>query len=116
VSSGASTAEGCSSSEGKGGLLAAIALMGLLFVRRRRPSAAIAASPARIALAALAILLLGLGSAGCKNKNVAGGDYEECDPACDSSSECIEGECVPIACSGPGDCPGGGECIDGECI
>lgn len=116
ASSGGSTAEGCSSSEGKGGLLAAIALMGLLFVRRRRPSAAIAASPARIALAALAILLLGLGSAGCKNKNVAGGDFEECDPACDSSSECIEGECVPIACSGPGDCPGGGECIDGECI
>lgn len=116
VNSGASSAEGCSSSESKGGLLAAFALMGLLFIRGRRPNGAIAASPARIALAVLAILLLGVGSAGCKNKDVGGVDADECDPACDSNSECVAGECVPIECSGPGDCPGGGECVDGECI
>lgn len=110
-------ADGCSSGEGKGGLLAVFAFMGLLLMRRKTEGATRAASPAYMALAVLTLLLLGVSSTGCKNKDSGGAEpVGGCDPACDANSQCIDDVCVPLGCSGDSDCVGDGQCINSQCV
>lgn len=109
-------ADGCSSGEGKGGLLAVFAFMGLLLMRRKNEGVARAASPAYLALAILALLFMGMSATGCKNKDKGGVNPSICDPACDANSECIDSVCVPLGCTEDGDCAAGGKCIDNQCI
>lgn len=114
--SGAS-AEGCASSQGNGGLLGVLALIGLLFVRRRQPgSNAVAASPMYVALALFAVLMLAMGATGCKSSGSSFGENELCDPECSSHETCEHGVCEAMECKDVGDCPGGSECLDGNCV
>lgn len=107
-------ADGCSSFNSQGGLLGVFALLGLVLLRRRESGrGAIAASSAYASLAILAILLLGMSAAGCKNKDKPGSSV--CDPACSRSEICEAGQCVPITCEDDRDCAAGGTCVDGVC-
>lgn len=113
TASNAQSAEGgCSTSQGNGGLLAVLGLLALVLFRRRPESTRVAASPHYIAIASLAVLLLGMGAAGCTSKDVPGA----CDPACGNSEVCIAGECVAMSCTDDDDCPLSDRCVDGVCM
>lgn len=101
---------GCSSTSGSGGLLACLALLGLVAFRRRDRALTMAASPAYVALAVLAICLLGMSTSGCGKKEKA------CNPGCDSASICHEGSCEPIACTDDEGCVSHDTCEDGFCV
>lgn len=110
--------DGCASAGEKGGLMAMLAFLGLVFLRRRKPeTSAVAASPIYVALMVLTLLLLGLSTTGCKDdtKGLRGPGDGECDPACTTAEFCDDGVCVALDCSEDSDCPGSAECVGGEC-
>lgn len=108
--------DGCASSGQKSGLLALFAFLGLVLLRRRKPTvSAVAASPLHIALLLLAFLMLGLTSTGCVDNSKGLRGPGNCDPACGAGEMCEGDVCVPISCNDDDECPGSIECVDGYC-
>lgn len=114
--------ESCASSQGKGGLVAMLAFMFMLVLRRRRGEnpAAIAATPLKVTLLVFAFFALAMTQVGCANNDKGSGTLtpptgDECEPGCKTNEICEEGVCIALGCTSNGDCPGASECIDGSC-
>ena len=96
---------GCASARGTGAPWAALMLVGLLVLRRRRRIAP-------VVLIGLAAFLAACGG-GDKSNGTAS---SACDPACEDGFACVEGECIASGgCESDDECEGDLVCVEGAC-